>query len=461
MNFIGLVIGYVVLLGGGFGVTVLLQRGAARFNLVECLCLSWLFGTGTVSLLLWLFGLFCAGAIVPSLVSACCLALSAIGWLSSKNKFSIPRPRNWREWIFAGLLATQIGIVFWIALTRPLGWDGLIIWETKARFAFLSNNVLPANYYDASRLYTHPEYPLGIPLTELWFYLWMGDANQWWIKIVFATFYAVGVVLLAIITTRLTRERWLGFTTALLFFFVPSEISGLGSATSGYVDFPLSIFYLVAIGYLLLSLGDNAREFSFRIFAAALFFLPWLKREGNVLWLIAVAAGIVVVLVRRKPRAWLAALAPGAAIILGWNLYLRHVHLQMPSEFLQISFSTLRQNADRIVVASRVLLELILDKDSWGIFWVFAALAVVALVWRMRNLGALILLGATLIPLAVYTSIYVFSAYPHYGKHIAMSLPRLLVQVVPVLWLAIAAAIASPHALSARAQSKRCNEEIP
>src|SRR5438128_1407729 len=57
----GLLLGYCTLLCGGFGITVLLMRGASRLNLVECSCLAWLFGIGLVSLLLWLLGMFCSG----------------------------------------------------------------------------------------------------------------------------------------------------------------------------------------------------------------------------------------------------------------------------------------------------------------------------------------------------------------------------------------------------------------
>jgi hypothetical protein len=451
----GLICGYLTLMCGGFGITVLLRRGGQRFNLVECLCLAWLFGTGAVSLLLWLLGTCISGIILPLLVVGCCVGLGVAGWRSirrSQTTFFISRPQNFLEWILLGLLAVEIAIVFWVSLKRPLGWDGLLDWEIKARYAFLSNNVMPAHYFHSGRVFSHPEYPLAIPLTELWLYVWMGEAHQFWIKTIFPIFYAAGVLLLICLSARLTGKRWPGYVAALLLFFVPQMTVRVGGAILGYVDFPISVVYLAVVGYLLSSLTNSCQHF--RIYAACLALLPWLKREGAILWLVAAMAGAMVILIRRKSRIQLLALLPGLLIIIGWALYLRAMGATPPEEFAPLSLAGFAANVDRLIPICQRMLSHMADLDDWSIFWLLSAVAMTYLFVRLRNLQCVLLLGAIIFPIVIYCAIYIFSTWPPYLHHVSSSLPRLLMHVVPVLWIAIAMALSAPFRLktaSARA----------
>jgi hypothetical protein len=442
----GLFGAYLTLFCGGIGIALLLMRCSPRINVVECICLGWIFGIGNVSLLLWILGLFCSGTTLIFLVSAECLALAVAGAVvvsRSGSRFFMPWPRTIAEGILSILVAFQILIVFWISFHATLGWDGLLLWEAKARFAFLSHNVLPAHYYASGRSLTHPDYPLGIPLSELWFYAWMGEAHQFWIKPIFATFYAAGMGQLAILSARLTGRRWIGYVAAFLFFFVPREIFGNGSVTTGYADVPLSIVYLIAAGYLLLSLRKDEHR-NFAIYAAALALLPWLKREGIILWLILAIAGVAIIFVRKMRLFWLTTLLPGALVIFGWALFLHFVHTDAPRDFAPFNGTALAQNAGRLISSWQLLFQEIGNVEPWGIFWFLAAAAIISLLWRIRDLQSATLLGVAIIPVAVYSSIYIFSTVPDYAAHIKLSISRLLMHVVPVLWLAIASAVAAP-----------------
>src|SRR5207249_2592857 len=187
MTLLGLSAGYLTIFIAGFGVTLLVFAKAGRLNLVECSCLSWLLGSGAVSLLVWLCGTFCSGLILQMVVTIACLALGISG----------------------------------------------------------------SYYSDPGRAFSHPEYPLGIPFTELWLYLWMGEPHQFWVKTIFPLFYAAGALLLALFVTRLSTKRWPGLIVATLLAFVPFLSASPGGIIVGYVDFPMSVFYLAALGYLL------------------------------------------------------------------------------------------------------------------------------------------------------------------------------------------------------------------
>ncbi len=49
----------------------------------------------------------------------------------------------------------------------------------QSYYAFANGGVIPATYFsDSGRAFSHPEYPLAIPFTELWLYLWLGEADH-------------------------------------------------------------------------------------------------------------------------------------------------------------------------------------------------------------------------------------------------------------------------------------------
>ena len=244
MSVLGLAVGFLTLLCAGFGVTLLLLRGSAARNLLECACLSWLLGTGTVSLLLWSGGFFLSGVPLQCLVIAAALALALAGWrYRGKGKFTFPWPAQAAEWLLAGIIVLEIGAIVLLSLGQPLGWDGSFNWEIKARFAFLNHGVMPPGYYsNGSQTNSHPEYPLFIPFTQLWLDLWMGQAHQFWEKAVIPLFNAAGVLLLSLLGARLSGRRCIGGLASALLFFVPYLARGVGGITSGYLDFPLGVF---------------------------------------------------------------------------------------------------------------------------------------------------------------------------------------------------------------------------
>ncbi len=160
------------LLVAGYGLLTLLAPTETQLSLTEQIAFSWLLGTGAVSLLLWIFGLFIHGALLPGLVSIICLSLGFVGW-----RRMVPRPLRRRrpnpfEIFLAIIIVIEIAIVFYLSFVHTLGWDGLLNWEIKARYAFANGGVIPATYFsDSGRAFSHPAYPLAIPFTELWLYL--------------------------------------------------------------------------------------------------------------------------------------------------------------------------------------------------------------------------------------------------------------------------------------------------
>ena len=435
---------YLTLFAAGMGVTLLLLRSLSRLNLLECGCLAWLFGVGVVSLLLWIGGTLVSGVILQAIVTVACLALGVTGWRAKQRAgviFELPRPSGITQWLLTIFVLLEIATIFFVSAKHTLGWDGLLNWEIKARYAFVNGGVLPVEYYSsAGRSFSHPEYPLGIPLTELWLYMWIGEAHQFWIKTIFPFFYAAGACLLALIATRISGRCWVGLLIAALFPFIPYFTSGPGGVIVGYVDFPVSIVYLTGLGYLLYSLSTRI-EYPFYIYASCLALLPWLKQEGAILWCVLVALGLVVSWQQKKVRLFAVSILPGLFVIISWRLYLKLMDAVPPTDFSPLSVHALLNSAHRVGPICRTLFAEIESTNHWGSFWLLTGLALLYLLVLFRDIRSVVLAGAILVPVMVYSSTYLFSAWPSYTAHVTASMPRLLLHIVPTAWLAIGLAL--------------------
>ncbi len=421
---------------GGAGVHLLLLGDRVRLNIVELLCFAWLFGTGSLSILLWAGGFFFHGAVLQVVVTTSLVALGLSGWKKARRGlvvFYFPELNNTTR-LLGLILAVEMMLIVLYSLGSPLQLDGSLNWEIKARFAFLNDGVMPAGYFgQPTQADSHPEYPLFIPMVQLWLYLWLGAAHQVWAKLIFPIYGATGAALLALYGARLSHQRWAGLLAAALAFLVPRLAGAWGGVTGGYPDFALAVLYLACISNLIFYLKTNRDDY-FRIYAAGLALLPWLKRDGVILWAVALLCGIAVV----KPgRKWLGFL-PGPVILVLWQLYLRSVGATPPHDFIPVTFATFISHLDRAQFIWHALVTNLLDLRQWSIFWFLVAVAFAYQTWRARDKSLLVSFSALVLPIVLYSSTYLFSSWPDYRAHIHSSLSRLLIHVALLGWLVVA-----------------------
>jgi hypothetical protein len=440
MNVVGLLGAFGMLFAAGYGLLTLLIRHSVRLSFAEQIGFSWLFGTAAVSLLLWILGLFANGLFLQALISVVCVCLGIVGW-TLKMPVQVRSKAAGVEVVLAAVIAVEFAIVFYLSFVHTLGWDGLLNWEIKAHYAFANGGVLPTTYFsDAGRAFSHPEYPLAIPFTELWLYLWLGEANQFYAKTIFPTFYLAGTFLLAGFAARLSGRIWLGLLMAALLFFVPQITVEVGCASGGYADFPLSIFYLAAGGCLFCAVESGNNAF-LRLYAVCLALLPWVKRDGLILWAVAAACGVFVILRTRKSRLSFLAFLPGIAIICAWRLYLNVNHALQAADFLPFNLETFRTHLDRVLPLLSAFVAEFHNLPGWSLFWFIIPVAVAYSLPRMRDPGVIALLVTLIAPIILYLSIYLFSSWPNYLEHVGLSISRLLMHVAPIGFLLIVLAV--------------------
>jgi hypothetical protein len=262
----------------------------------------------------------------------------------------------------------------------------------------------------------------------------MGEANQGFVKLVSPLFYSAIVGLLVAGGARLSGSRWRGVVVAAMFFFVPWVVL---RTVAGEADLPLAAFYLGAVLYLLEYLEtEDARLLILAGVLGAL--MPWVKRDGVVLWGCLLGLAMIKVMPRRDWRALAMIALPGVVWLGFWRIFLWSIRATAHPEYLPMTWGTLQGNLGRIPTIARSIWEEVINWRTWSVIWALPAAGLVNLYEpkgrRMIAAWLLLILG----PMALYGSIYIFSAWDPFTYHIGASLGRLLLHLTPVVLLGAA-----------------------
>ncbi len=451
MNALLLLVGVLTILSAGFGVTMLLPADEDA-DAAEVFALSWILGTAFVSSALALIGIFARGISLQITMTVACIFLGATGLRRLRNRPRRAAPRALTaDWILRFFIAVSIVVVAVICLRSAFVWDGILIWEAKARIAFLNHGALPASYFsDGSRTWSHLDYPLLLPLTEAWIYSWLGDCDQTWIKLVSPFFYAAALAFLHTGMMRSIRSARAGSILALSFFFLPYSCFGDWGLPQGYADFPLAVAYLGAAIYLNEFLQKNSTASASR-FALLSGILPWIKGEGIILWFSLLFIAALTMRRRLLNCCWIA--LPGLLVWLGWKVALHRLHVVTDPTFMPVTFTTLLHNVHRIPEIGLRLGAHLINWKQWSLLWCgFAAVGILFLIEKHspHRRTLVTYFAAVGIPMFIDAGIFLFSGWPtpdQYLRHLATALPRLLFQLAPLAMLTVGPRIATAFAV--------------
>jgi hypothetical protein len=428
----------------GVALAILLLTGSCVLVLIapgggvpsERLPLALVLGAGFVSLeMSWL------ALIGIRRVFAAALLVQAIVWAAAFLLGTGFRPRSiaptggrgigrWGAVFIAVLVWAVSGVVIGTA-RRGLGWDGVAVWGLKGKAAFVDGGFPGPYFHDLSRQWSHPDYPLFVPLAEAWVYRCIGQVDECAVKLLFVAFY---VALLALFYGGVRREGFtatfsLGFTAALA--TVPLLRA---QAMSGEADVPLALVVFASTLSLYGWLRRGAR--TDLVLAAVLSALgAWVKKEGSIHWavnlLAIVALGTAVGRSRRDVAVGVSLFVVAYLAILGpWFAFLSVA--PGAGDFV-VDLTSLHRGLSRIpVIAGRLVAELMAVRQ-WGALWLL--FAAVTITWRQKlrcDATRVYLLVAALLPLVVLCGAYVFSVWDPFTRHIETSLYRLVLHAVPV-----------------------------
>ncbi len=441
-SILALAVGISLLAALGHSGLELLRLGRDR-RLSERLALDFLIGCGLGSLLVFWLSLIrtplgLAGASVVAVLALAVLATGVMkGWREWPARAGaalrcVQRPRSsttWCELLLALCLVIVATAAAYLTMASDLGWDGLAIWGLKAKAIFTEGGVSQTLFHDLSRQWSHLDYPLLLPATEAWVYHFLGRVDEQLVKVVFVAFQ-LSLLALFYATVRRQHMAWYALAFTLILGSLPSFVL---NGSTGQADVPLSALAFGSSAYLYLWLEDGRRS-DFWLSAVLAALLPWMKREGAVLWMINLGA---VLLWAGRSRGWAVrervrvGVAYALPVLLPAPWFLFAAWQRLPgNDFVPVTVTAFVSHLGRLPVLAQLLFLQLADSRTWGILWALVALAAL---WRAGSAtrGERYLLAAVGGYLALLTGAFVFSAWQPYQAHVGTSLERLVLHVCP------------------------------
>jgi hypothetical protein len=108
------------------------------------------------------------------------------------------------------------------------------------------------------------------------------------------------------------------------------------------------------------------------------------------------------------------------------------MHAQQSTDFFPVNLDSLVTHCHRVLPLLLAFLVELKTLQTWSLFWLIVGIAVAYLVPRIRDLRVSVLFAALFAPILLYFFSYIFSSWPNYQQHVALSISRLLMHVVPV-----------------------------
>lgn len=257
------------------------------FFIIEKIALSYAFGLAAVSIemaILSSVGIkFSIFSILvwwlPVFLTAFILAVSIDRLSGAENTIRDKSNLSFLEKFCIFGISFEVFYAFFRALIKPLeSYDSIAIYALKSKIFYLAN-IIPHNFFtDLKSFVPHIEYPLLIPLSETYFYTFLGSLNDQLVKVIFPLYY---ISILAVFYSIL--RRFLGRKYSLLFTFLLATVPQFKDyATIGYTDLPLAFYYSVSALYLFLWMKEKETLYLILSFLTSIFSV-WTKTEGLML----------------------------------------------------------------------------------------------------------------------------------------------------------------------------------
>jgi hypothetical protein len=332
-------------------------------------------------------------------------------------------PRHLADWalptLLVAVLAPAVALV--VTTTEP-GWDGVTIWHFKGRMLYVDGGISLAALADPVRGYSHPEYPLHLPLLLAGLARAMG---RWEDAVLLAVApLAYGSLLLLLYgTARLVARRWVALAVVAGVAPLPGLV---GHFVIGFADLPLAMYSAGTLAGLVrwLTRGDRGALLLAGLVAGL---GAWTKQEGWLLlganclaaWLFAPRCG-------RERAALAAPLAVALTVAAPWQI-IRLVAGIDTDPYALRGWESLRRLPTILGAVAGELARF----GRWGALWLAAIGS--SLPWgRMSARSRLAAFPATLLWTTIAAYVVVYATTPHdLVWHLATSVPRLLLHVLP------------------------------
>jgi len=438
----------------GWNVLFLLsgRKGLAGFSFLEQAGLSYLLGTGVITVQMFIMSIIGIGYTRFSIFIPWVVVMMGTGliiWRSGSKKpvpiLAFP-PRVWRpfELVLICLITLQTLYNFFRALIRPIeAHDAVAIYGIKSKMIYLAGGItgefftkLASNFHGA-----HPDYPLLVPLSEVWVYTFLGQFNDILVKAIFPLSYLAFLFVFYAVLKRITEKPCI----ALLFTFLLATVKQFADfATIGVADLWLGIYFTIGILYLYLWFAEKKAGF-LNISLLSIILAVWTKNEGMLLALIAVIIFLIYVAAnfgKIKKQELAGVFAYPLLVILAifsWSAFKHGLGLVNENfNFSMVNFGNLMSGLSKIPAILYEYQKQFFGPNRWNIIWI---LFFVVFVKEFKRVFSGDIKYVTLIFLLFalgYGSMYIFSTVG-LGFFLTTTGSRFLLHILPVtvFWMAL------------------------
>ncbi len=424
----------------GYIICKALLNNRSPFGLLYMLALSYGMGFGVLSVAMFLLSLcrikFSVTNITLSLAIIAVIFLPVYLRTSRGRKKSDNPPKNIpliHKILIAVILLAFLTILLQALLVPLEAWDSWAIYGFKAK-AFYLERMVSANFLkDATKSYSHPDYPLLVPLIEAWFYACLGSWNDQLVKIIFPLFF-ISLTILLYYNLRYYISRKYALLFTALFVTIPHCIF-LGS--SGYADLPLTFYYFTGFVFMLRACNDFDKRLLF-ISACFCAFAAWTKNEGIVISIFNFFMLLFVMILQKKIglRNILLAMQYLLIIVLinaPWFWFKSSLGLVNDVvNRTNLSESIIINNLSRVQAVIAWAVKQMFLVNSWNLLWVFSSVIMILNFRKLFKLPSLPVFLSLLLYCGAWGFIFILSPYD-INWHLATSFNRLMLQITPLV----------------------------
>ena len=376
-----------------------------------------------------------AHAVAGSLIAAggAVIAFSLFRRRPSARFADVSRPEG-RAWALAAALSVP-WLVFALESTAEPMWttDYLAIWGLKAKIIFFSVAIPDRLFHDSFTFWSHPEYPLLLPLSLASLTAVLGTFDEQSLALLYPAFQAATILLLfGHLRRRVSFAAGATAAAAAAFCFPLYRAVNAGSA-----EIPLAFAFVLAGTVFLDALDDDTTALRVRLLIAS-HLCATLKQEGTLFVGLLALACFVRWVVRRKRSSLIAGFCLLLPVIL--HAALRRIAAAPESrrdfDFTLLSPGRSSELAERGLDVVRHLLRVELP----GAALPLAGLVLLLVFSRRRRED--ILLPVLLAQVAAYAAAASISAFGP-GWQLESAFGRTTIALVPVLAVVLGARASS------------------
>lgn len=398
-----------------FGIAVWRLEGVRRLDLAARLAIAAAAGAITVPIVLALLTMLGVewnrGTVLPAVS-----IVAAAGFMAIRGRTSLPHQRATRSTVIAiGLIAI---VVFYGLLTaRMTSGDLHFFWGPKAILFFQNGGVTLSILKSPIHQYMNPDYPLLLPLVNVWS-LTVARQFSWW-----GALLAAGVFLFASVAVVRSTS---GEDAVAVLMAAALGYTAAKSCVPGGAEPFLLLFETIALCSLTMIEDQRTQTI---LAALGLAGAAATKIEGATF---AIAVVLAILLVKRDWKRALIIGTPAGVVVGGWLAFVLFFHLSVVYHAAALPMY--------LNMVPRIIVDVV-TVSAYGVCWL-PWLAAIALIVLGSPRRAALPIVVAILTTAAAVFFYVHSPDP--TPWVLASGPRVL--LTPLCSLLIAAAAARPGA---------------